>query len=175
MLSRTAAYLLGSEQAALCREWVKPAAGLEAQVLRVATDNRLQPWEWLQLADGTLLKTDALDHCQSHDLVGCQDIAWDIAGAAAEFQLSDDELSALSARIRNGCGYRPSDDLVRFLLPCYLAFQCDYYVLAARAASARPDEVARLHRQLAVYKNGLWDWIGGIGCSRERRAALCDV
>jgi hypothetical protein len=28
-----------------------------------------------------LLKTDALDYHAGHDPIGCQDIAWDIAGA----------------------------------------------------------------------------------------------
>ena len=40
------------------------------------------------LKDPTLLKTDALDHSEGHDLIGCQDIAWDVVGAATELELS---------------------------------------------------------------------------------------
>ena len=51
---------------------------LEARVRRVDTDNRMHVCEWL-VAGGRLIKTDALDHSSSHDLVGHQDITWDIA------------------------------------------------------------------------------------------------
>jgi hypothetical protein len=77
------------------------AAALEGRVRRVETDNRMQAWEWLWAPDGRQLKTDALDHHDGHDLIGCQDIAWDVAGAAIEFDLSDaqrDELCAVVER-----------------------------------------------------------------------------
>ena len=64
-------------------------AGLKGAVRRVETDNRLHAWEWLHTPDGRLLKTDALDHHAGHDLIGCQDITWDIAGATVELDLSD--------------------------------------------------------------------------------------
>lgn len=41
----------------------------------VAVDARLHAWEWLRDANGHLLKADALDHCEGHDLIGYQDIA----------------------------------------------------------------------------------------------------
>jgi hypothetical protein len=172
MLCETAGYLFGAEQAAICCESVRLAHHLEAGVRRVATDNRLHAWEWLQLPDGNLLKTDAVDHCQSHDLIGCQDIAWDIAGAAVEFALSEDEILQLTAGIQKACGYQTSGDLVAFLLPCYLAFQCDSLVLAARAASAWPAEVVRLHRRLAFYKQSLWNQINVMPRSTEFRAPI---
>jgi hypothetical protein len=65
---------------------------------------------------------------------------------------------------------------VRFLLPCYLAFQCDSHVLAARAASAWPEEVLRLHRRLAFYKRALRDKISGVApSSRQLAPARCDA
>jgi hypothetical protein len=176
MLCETAGYLFGAEQAATCRDRVQRAAHLEARIQRVATDNRLHACEWLQLPDGTLLKADAVDHCQSHDLIGCQDVAWDIAGAAVEFRLSQGEVLELMMRIRSASGCRPSADLVRFLLPCYLAFQCDSHVLAARAASAWPDEMLRLHTRLAFYKQALWEDVGGVtGSSGHLAQSLCDA
>jgi hypothetical protein len=54
----------------------------------VRTDGRLHAHEWLRLPDGRLLKADALDHHRGHDLIGCQDIAWDEAGAAVELGLA---------------------------------------------------------------------------------------
>ncbi|WP_426268001.1 hypothetical protein [Sphingomonas sp. LHG3443-2] len=54
----------------------------------VQVDGRLHAHEWLRLPCGRLLKADALDHHRSHDLVGCQDIAWDLAGAEVELGLT---------------------------------------------------------------------------------------
>src|SRR3954447_3739354 len=65
---------------------------LERRVRRMETDSRLHVWEWLQRDDGRLLKTDALDHHAAHDLVGCQDVAWDVAGAMVELDLSPTEM-----------------------------------------------------------------------------------
>jgi hypothetical protein len=164
MLCNTAQCLFGAEPAAICRETTSRADHLATGMSRVATDNRLQAWEWLQRPDGTLVKTDAVDHCQSHDLIGCQDVAWGIAGAAVEFALSEEETCQLSDGIRKSCGH-PTGDLVAFLLPCHLAFQCDSHVLAARAARAWPNEVERLHRRLAFYKRRLWSWINAVSKS----------
>lgn len=54
------------------------------------TDNRMHAWEWVRAADGWQ-KLDSLDHHAAHDMVGCRDIAWDVAGAAVEFGLSTDK------------------------------------------------------------------------------------
>jgi len=63
---------------------------MDRQVQAIHVDARLHRWEWL-IQDGKLLKTDALDHSCGHDLVGCQDVAWDIAGAIVEFDLTPNE------------------------------------------------------------------------------------
>jgi hypothetical protein len=97
---------------------------------RVHIDGRLQPSEWLHWPDGSLLKTDALDHSCGHDLVGCQDIAWDLAGAAVEFGLSDAERRTLAA----GVG-RPVDPaLIDFFDVCYPAFQAAAWAMAGETA-----------------------------------------
>jgi hypothetical protein len=96
----------------------------------VHTDNRLHLWEWLVLDDGRLLKADALDHSAAHDLVGCQDIAWDVAGAIVEFGLTDDESVSMCARVER-TGHAVDRDLLAFLTPCYLAFHLGASTLAA--------------------------------------------
>jgi hypothetical protein len=106
---------------------------------RCATDNRLQPFEWLVGPDGRLIKTDALDHAFGHDLIGCQDIAWDLAGSGVEFDLEPAEREALAHGVERRAGRAISRDLVRLLEPCYLA--C---------------ELARLHFGLAM-TGGLGD------------------
>lgn len=101
------------------------AAALAPQVRRVETDNALHPWEWLRLPDGTVLKADAFDHCAGHDLIGCQDLAWDVAGAICAFDLSQAETAVLLKRL----GGRVSPDLFAFLLPCHAAFTLGQFSL----------------------------------------------
>ena len=67
--------------------WDPRAEALQQLVRPVRTDGRLHAHEWLRLPGGRLLKADALDHHRGHDLIGCQDIAWDEAGAVAELGL----------------------------------------------------------------------------------------
>jgi hypothetical protein len=122
---------------------------------RVATDNRLQPWEWLDAADGRLLKTDAVDHCAGHDLIGCQDIAWDIAGARVEFSLSPEETQRVTRVATTESGVAIDPKLIAFLLPCYLAFQLGAYSMAADTLPDWPDEQARLRRRVAFYRDSL--------------------
>ena len=100
--------------------------------------------------DGRLLKCDALDHHAAHDLVGCQDIAWDIVGACVELPLSSAGQARLMAIVAQEAG-RPVDrELLAFLTPCYLAFQLGAAAMAADAAYDL-DEGGRLRRSGARY------------------------
>ncbi|TWA83166.1 hypothetical protein FBZ83_106349 [Azospirillum brasilense] len=103
---------------------------LDAGVRRAVTDNRLHIWEWLRTTDGRLLKTDSLDHADAHDLIGCQDIAWDVAGAIVEFGLPAAEAGRLCGAVD------ASKRLVAFHLPCYLAFQIGCWSFASSDAGA---------------------------------------
>jgi hypothetical protein len=76
---------IGADRALAWNAWQPHLELLESMVSRADTDNRLHRWEWLLAgASGVILKADALDHAFGHDLVGSQDIAWDIAGASIE-------------------------------------------------------------------------------------------
>ena len=81
------------------------------------------------MKDGVFLKTDAVDHHAAHDLVGCQDVAWDVAGACVELSLSKDEELTLVGHLL-GAGVRLDEDLLQFLKPCYLAFQLGHFQMA---------------------------------------------
>ena len=108
---------------------------------RVVTDNRLHRWEWLRLPDGRLMKSDALDHATAHDLIGCQDIAWDVAGGIVEFDLSDAQAEALCRMVE---GAVPLDRrLLAFCIPCYIAFQIGYWTFAAGSDPSAADERRR--------------------------------
>lgn len=96
----------------------------------VHVDGRLHAWEWLTTADGQLLKTDAVDHSAAHDLIGCQDIAWDIAGARVELGLNDEEVAQLCEAVARICD-RPVDrDLLAFFDVAYPAFQAGLWSFA---------------------------------------------
>ena len=99
----------------------------------VEIDGRLHAWEWR----GSI-KTDA--HHVSHDLIGAQDIAWDVAGANVELGLDLDDLTR-----RVGADAR----CVAFLRPCYLAFQLGRASLAADASN--PEEAVRLRHEVDRY------------------------
>jgi hypothetical protein len=118
---------------------------------RVATDNRMHAWEWLETGDGAFIKADAIDHCAAHDLIGCQDIAWDIAGAAVEFGYSADQRADLCRLVERASGEPINSRLLGFLTPCYLAFQLGYYAIAADALASVPREAQRLRARADYY------------------------
>src|SRR4051812_30070467 len=90
-------------------------AMLQAEVRPVSVDARLHAWEWI--ADkGTVLKIDAVDHAEAHDLVGAQDIAWDVAGAWTELGFGEAARAELLAAMP--AALRPSRALIEALIPC---------------------------------------------------------
>ena len=146
---------LGESAAARLDHWQAQLPALDAAMRRAWTDNRLHPWEWLVLPDGRLLKADALDHAAAHDLIGCQDIAWDVAGAVAELGLSADEQAALLAALAREAGHPVDPALLDFLTPCYLAFQLGLHSMAADAASWNAPEAARARLAAGRYAGDL--------------------
>ncbi|RWL84356.1 MAG: hypothetical protein EOR67_12900 [Mesorhizobium sp.] len=121
---------------------------------RVEIDGRLHAWEFLVSPHGSLLKTDAFDHCRSHDLIGCQGIEWDIAGARVEHDLSAAELSKLVLCIETSI----DRDLVDYFEPCYLAFQLGLWTIARQ--SADDEDRMRSTRAVERYKTGLVRLLG---------------
>jgi hypothetical protein len=148
MARHNAAEGLGEEWASLLDLWTAGLEGFEPRMRRVETDNRLHAWEWLASPDGRLLKADALDHHAAHDLVGCQDVAWDVAGAVAELDLGGDS-GALRVAVEREAGRAVDPGLVALLTPCYLAFQLGACAMAAQLAA--PDEAARLGAEFGRY------------------------
>jgi hypothetical protein len=120
---------------------------------RVWTDNRLHAREWLAAPDGRWLKTDAVDHAAAHDLIGAQDLAWDVAGARVEFDLSEAETGVLLAALSASASVRV--ELVALLEPAYLAFQLGAFGMASDAHAGWPDEQARLRRTADLYRDRL--------------------
>jgi len=145
---------LGEEAALQLEGALGDPARLQPTLRPVVSDNRLHLWEWLVTPNGRLIKTDALDHCSAHDLVGCQDIAWDVAGAGVEFDLSEHERARLVEALARTAGRHVDAELLRVLEPCYLAFQIGLWTFAG-AAATDADESGRVARQLQRYRERL--------------------
>jgi hypothetical protein len=129
---------IGPAGASLLRSWTPSRLDrLQPLVRAVHTDGRLHPWEWL-ITREQLVKTDALDHSSAHDLIGCQDIAWDVAGAIVEYDLNLAEQEALMNAVLGG--RKGAEELTRFLIPCYLGFQAGWWSFSTdRLGHARQD------------------------------------
>lgn len=115
--------VLGQETAERLRRIFVSSRRSQRRLRRADTDNRLHLWEWIVAPDGRLVKTDALDHNTAHDLIGCQDIAWDVAGACVEFGLSALQRERLAAIVGEKAGFDLGEDVLRVFEACYLAFQ----------------------------------------------------
>ncbi|EYF03198.1 hypothetical protein [Chondromyces apiculatus] len=147
---------LGEEAAAAVERWEGRVEALARQVRRVVTDNRMHAAEWLVLGDGRLLKADAVDHHASHDLVGCQSIAWDIAGATVELGLGTaEEAEALRESVEKHAGHAVGASLVSFNRVCYLAFQIGYATMAAQALGWDQEEQRRFRVMCTDYQHKL--------------------
>jgi hypothetical protein len=120
-------------------------AEVEDCARRVVTDNKMHAGEWITAPDGTILKCDGVDHHAAHDLIGCQDIAWDIAGATVELDLDAEQLIHA---VGSMTGRRWSARVLHFYTVCYLAFWYGFHTLAGDSA-----EAAHYARRLAA--NGL--------------------
>ncbi len=157
MLVHNTKRALGPAAAEKVRDWhgkLPEIARLERPVL---TDNKMHAWEWLVTPRGEILKTDALDHHQGNDLVGAQDIAWDLAGAAVELGLDEDGLERLAAAVARWSGTPRAGRLqLDFYTLAYLAFQTGRHALAAEALEPTvPPEAAGLRAEVERYSERL--------------------
>lgn len=144
---------LGHEMAEALDEWrprLRELVRLERPVL---TDNRMHLWEWLVTPGGRILKADALDHHASNDLVGAQDLAWDLAGVSVELDLDDKEQSLLREAVARRSRTWTAPLQLAFYTLAYLAFQVGHHTLAAEALEGMDHaEAARMRRAAEAYK-----------------------
>jgi hypothetical protein len=116
----------------------------------VYADGRLLPHEWVVTSAGLTMKVDATDHGDDHLLPGPCDSAWDLAGAAVEWQLSSSECSQLLAAYEQRTGDAVEKRLAPYLL-AYTAFRVGYCHMAA-LSSEQAGEQARLRRDGLRYR-----------------------
>jgi hypothetical protein len=103
-----------------------------------AIDGRMLAHEWIRTRSG-FLKTDALDHSADHFFPGTQDPAWDLAGAAAEFELSPAAARMLVDRYAQRSGDRGVRSRVLFHEVAYAAFSLGYAAFAAHSLRGSPE------------------------------------
>jgi len=157
MMAFNAKRALGPHLAAGMREWQDRVAEVSRLERPVLTDNKMHAWEWLVTPEGKILKADALDHHQANDLVGPQDPAWDLAGAAVELDLGEAELNLLADAVsRRGGTPRAEPVQLGFYAVAYLAFQVGRHTLAAEALEqAAPAESAGMRSEIDRYAGKL--------------------
>lgn len=161
MARRNIALEFGEDVAAEADRWEPRIDVLDRSIVRVRTDNKMDRHEWLRSPDGSLIKTDAVDHCQSHDLIGCQGVEWDVAGAIAEFDLNDREAEQLVVHVEN-YAFRLSGELLEFYRLAYLAFRLGQTRLGAEQCGCQ--EQRRLQALAEDYAGQVRGLLSGAGC-----------
>jgi hypothetical protein len=132
----------------------------EDEARPVLGDAKLQRWEWLVLADGRILKADALDHHAGHELPGAQDALWDVAGAELELGLDAAEGRALAEAVRaDAPGAGP--ELLPLYRVCYAALELARWTELAPGADA--EEERRRANARGRYREALGRALSGPG------------
>jgi hypothetical protein len=173
MSRRNVALVLGDTAAGSLEQREPRLDALSRRVVRIRTDNRLDRHEWLRLFSGRLLKTDALDHHSGHDLIGCQDMAWDVAGAMIEFGLDAREADVLVAGTERASGRHVDRELLEFYRIAYLAFRLGQASLAAQTCASGAAEIMRLKAAADRYAAELQELLLESSCA-TRRESLVD-
>ncbi|NAZ37554.1 hypothetical protein [Rubellimicrobium sp. CFH 75288] len=110
--------------------WVGQAAGRAGEAVRC--DGRMGPPEWLRRPDGGFVKCDALDHADDHFAPGPQAPLWDLAGAAAEWEMGPAARGRLVEHWQAQSGGRPDREELAFHEAAWRAWRLGYADLAAR-------------------------------------------
>jgi len=128
----------------------EPALRLERPVI---SDGRMQPHEWLFTPDGDMLKTDSGSHGDDHFFPGPTDIAWDLAGAIVEWQMSDAAAEVFLEMYHQESGDDASSRIQDFIT-AYSVFRCAYCMMAGNAVHDTAER-GRLERAAAYYRKVL--------------------
>jgi hypothetical protein len=127
------------------------------KIERIATtDGRIAPHEWLRMEDGSVRKTDAITHGDDHLFPGPTDIAWDLAGAIIEWEMSRDARDHFLAAYRRASGDDPRSRLDAWLV-AYAAIRGGFGLFAL--AHSSPAEARRFHRELDRYRTVLRSYL----------------
>lgn len=116
----------------------------------VVCDGRLMPHEWLRTTGGELLKLDAGMHGDNHFFPGPCDIAWDVAGTIAEWELQGEARDHFVREYEVRSGDAITQRLAPYLL-AYTIFSLSWSRMASLAMQGEYDE-ALLTRDYQRYR-----------------------
>ncbi|HEY6968644.1 MAG TPA: hypothetical protein VJA94_05550 [Candidatus Angelobacter sp.] len=119
----------------------------------VICDGRMQPHEWILTSSGQMLKVDSGLHGDDHFFPGPTDIAWDLAGAIVEWQMSPHQATAFIDMYRRGSGDDPGARIHDYVV-AYTVFRCAYCLMAANAMQGTREQ-PRLESAAADYGDRL--------------------
>jgi hypothetical protein len=171
MARRNASLELGDELAQAVDAWTSRADALERRIARVRTDNKLDRHEWLRLSSGVLIKTDALDHHQAHDLIGCQDLTWDVAGAIVEFDVGQDDAEAFITAVEEWAVREIDRELLEFYRLAYPVFRLGQARLG-QSMIADPRERQRLDHSARRYALELQHLLESSRCATRPESSV---
>jgi hypothetical protein len=119
------------------------------------------PHEWLRTTDG-YVKTDAVSHYDDHFYPAATDIAWDVAGALVEFELSAPARHLFLSEYIARTGDRGIHGRLPLFRAAYLAFRLGYTTMAAESLGTAPDGMrmrAAVRRYAGVLRRELRPWL----------------
>jgi hypothetical protein len=117
---------------------------------KILADGRMQPWEWMLCNDGRVLKTDGCAHGNDHFFPGPCDVAWDLAGAAVEWDLNPDATECLLERFHQLTGDDVSSRFEAYVL-AYSIFRLAWSKMAIPTLQDRAEET-RLRQDCRQYR-----------------------
>jgi hypothetical protein len=144
-----------------------------AEAGTIAVDSRMMPHEWLDTSRG-LVKADAIDHADDHFFPRDQDVAWDIAGFAAEFRLTPERELEISQAVAAATGDPQLPRRIPFYAVAYRAFHLGYAQLAISALGSEDPDAARFRSRAAALAAELRGRLGGAAPSKSRARTLGD-
>ena len=105
----------------------------------VISDGRMNPHEWILNDSAQLIKTDGVDHGDNHFFPGPCDIAWDLAGAAIEWQLGSEASGFVVEQFKRRSGVDVSRQLALYKL-AYSVFRLGFCKMAISTVKGTPEE-----------------------------------
>lgn len=123
----------------------------------VVADSRMMPHEWIA-GNGQLMKTDSASHGDDHLFPGATDIAWDLAGAIAEWDLDPSQQEFFLGEYQRRSGDNPAARLPAYLL-AYSVFRMAWGRMGA-AAMAAWDEGCRLQKEYCKHRSRVASLLG---------------
>lgn len=118
---------------------LKLSAGRLSCAHAALADGRMQPYEWIAISNGQILKTDAISHGDNHFFPGPCSIAWDLAGTAIEWELGSEATEFLLNKFQQVSGTDVRQDFSLYML-AYSVFRLGFCKMARSTVAGTGEE-----------------------------------